>query len=351
MAFFSVNNIRINGIGAAVPKLEISNWDYTYISESDRKLLIKTTGVEKRRAIGDSGVTETDLAYAAAEKLLAETNTSKDEIEILVFVSQTPDYFLPASSILLQNRLGLKKSCMAFDINLGCSGYVYGLSAISSIMSTGKLKKGLLLAGDTSTIGTPWEDKSVYPLFGDSGTATLLEYDETAEKITFSLNSDGSGYEAIIVREGGTRKPYTKESFEIKEREKGISRADRNLELNGMEVFNFSVTVVPKHLEEFLQLTGTTTDDYDYFVMHQANMLMNEMIRKKLKFPPEKIPYSIQKYGNTSSGSIPLTIVSELKNKVSAPVSFLMSGFGVGLSWATVSLKTNGLICPDIIEL
>jgi 3-oxoacyl-[acyl-carrier-protein] synthase-3 len=351
MAFFSVNNIRIKSIGAAVPKQEISNWDYTFISESDRKLLIKTTGVEKRRAIGESGITETDLAKAAADRVLAETGTSKDEIGILVFVSQTPDYFLPASSILLQNRLGLPKTCMAFDINLGCSGFVYGLSAISSIMSTGKIKKGLLLAGDTSTIGTPWEDKSVYPLFGDSGTATLLEYDEKASPLTFSLNSDGGGYEAIIVRDGGTRRPYTKESFEIKERDKGVSRADRNLELNGMDVFNFSVTVVPKHLEEFLQKTNTTPESYDYFVMHQANMLMNETIRKKLKFPIEKAPYSIQKFGNTSSGSIPLTIVSELKNKVAGETSFLMSGFGVGLSWATVSLKTNGLICPDIVEI
>jgi 3-oxoacyl-[acyl-carrier-protein] synthase-3 len=351
MAFFSVENIRIKGIGAAVPKKEVSNWDYTYISESDRKLLIKTTGVEKRRIIGDSGVTETDLAKAAAEELLAKTNTSKDDIEILVFVSQTPDYFLPASSILLQNRLGLKKSCMAFDINLGCSGYVYGLSAISSIMSSGKFKKGLLLAGDTSSIGTPWEDKSVYPLFGDSGTATLLEYDETADKTTFSLNSDGSGYEAIIVRDGGTRSPYTKESFEIKERNQGVLRADRNLELNGMEVFNFSVTIVPKHLDEFLQKTATTPDSYDFFVMHQANMLMNETIRKKLKFPPEKVPYSIQKFGNTSSGSIPLTIVSELKDKVSGEKTFLMSGFGVGLSWATVSIKTNNLICTEIVEI
>jgi len=351
MAFFSVENIRIKGIGAAVPKEEVSNWDYTYISESDRKLLIKTTGVEKRRVIGNSGHTETDLAEAAAKKLLAETGVSKDDIDILIFVSQTPDYFLPASSIMLQNRLGLPKSCMAFDINLGCSGYVYGLSVISSIMSNGKLKKGLLLAGDFSTIGTPPEDKSVYPLFGDSGTATLLEYDESAGKLTFDLNSDGSGYEAIIVRHGGTKNPLTKESFEMKDRGNGIIRADRNLELNGLEVFNFSVTVVPKHLQEFLQKTSTTPESYDYFVMHQANMLMNETIRRKLKFPPEKTPYSMQKYGNTSSGSIPITIVSELKNKLAGELSFLMSGFGVGLSWATVALKTKDLICPDIVEL
>jgi 3-oxoacyl-[acyl-carrier-protein] synthase-3 len=351
MAFFSIDNINIKGIAAAVPKGELSNWDYTHITEQERKLLIKTTGVEKRRMVGNSGITTTDLCKAAAEKLLEETGTSKDDIQILIFVSQTPDYFLPASSIILQNRLGLPKTCMAFDINLGCSGYVYGLSAISSLMSVGKFKKGLLLCGDISSAGPPEEDKSVFPLFGDAGTATLLEYDTIAATMHFSNQSDGSGYEAIIVREGGMRKPFTVDSFTMVEKEKGISRASRNLELNGMAVFNFSVTEVPKNIDEFFKVTSTGPDSYNYFVMHQANLLMNETIRKKLKFPPEKIPYSLSKFGNTSSASIPLTIVSELKDKVAGDVSFLLSGFGVGLSWATVSLKTKGLICPEIIEM
>ena len=351
MAFFSINNVSMRGIAAAVPNGELSNWEYTHITEQERKLLIKTTGVEKRRMVNDSGITTTDLCKAAAEKLLQETGTSKDDMQILVFVSQTPDYFLPASSVTLQNRLGLPKTCMAFDINLGCSGYVYGLAAISSLISVGKFKKGLLLCGDISSAGPPEEDKSVFPLFGDAGTATLLEFDDTASTMHFNNQSDGAGYEAIIVREGGMRKPFTVDSFTMVEKEKGISRASRNLELNGMAVFNFSVTEVPKNIEEFFKLTSTTPESYDYFVMHQANLLMNETIRKKLKFPPEKIPYTLSKYGNTSSASIPLTIVSELKDKVSGQVSFLLSGFGVGLSWATVSLKTKGLICPEIVEL
>jgi 3-oxoacyl-[acyl-carrier-protein] synthase III len=351
MAFFSIDNIRIKGIAAAVPKEELSNWEYTHISEQERKLLIKTTGVEKRRMTGNSGITTTDLCKAAAEKLIQETNTAKEDIQILVFVSQTPDYFLPASSITLQSRLGLSKNCMAFDINLGCSGFVYGLSAISSLMSVGKMKKGLLLCGDISSAGPPEEDKSVFPLFGDAGTATLLEFDEKSETMHFSNQSDGAGYEAIIVREGGMRKPFTVDSFTLVEKEKGISRASRNLELNGMAVFNFSVTEVPKNITDFFTRTSTDPSSYDYFVMHQANLLMNETIRKKLKFPPEKIPYTLSKYGNTSSASIPLTIASELSNKVNENISWLLSGFGVGLSWATVSLKTRGLICPEIIEL
>jgi len=351
MAFFSIENIAIKGIAAAVPKQELSNWDYDFLTEQERKMLIKTIGVEKRRVVKDTGVTTLDLGKAAAEKLLQETNTAKEDIQILVFVSQTPDYYLPASSIILQDRLGLSKTCMAFDINLGCSGYVYGLSAISSLMSISKIKKGLLITGDISSQGAPREDKSVYPLFGDAATATLIEYEEGHEKTNFSLQSNGAGYEAIIVREGGMRKPLTRESFDIVEKEKGISRAPRNLELNGMEVFNFSVTEVPKNVDEFFNLTHTNPDSYDYFVMHQANLLMNETIRKKLKFPAEKVPYTLSKYGNTSSASIPLTIVSELRNKVSAPLSFLLAGFGVGLSWGTVSLKTSNLVCPEIIEM
>ncbi|HTB07316.1 MAG TPA: ketoacyl-ACP synthase III [Bacteroidia bacterium] len=352
MAFLTVDHINILGIAGAVPKAELSNWNYTHISEQDRKLLIKTTGVEKRRIAAKSGVTTTDLCKAAAEKLIEQTGTTKADIEVLIFVSQTPDYFLPASSITLQNRLGLPMSCMAFDINLGCSGFVYGLSVISALISSGKFKKGLLLCGDISSAGPPEEDKSVFPLFGDAGTATLLEYNETAAKMNFSLQSDGSGYEAIIVREGGMRKPFTVDSFTIVEKEKGISRASRNLELNGMAVYDFSVSEVPKNINEFFRNTGTNIDSFDYFVMHQANLLMNETIRKKLKFPPEKVPYTLPKYGNTSSASIPLTIASELRENVSStPARFLASGFGVGLSWATVSFNTKGLVCPEIIEL
>lgn len=351
MALLTVENISIKGIAGAVPKTVLSNRDYTQISEQERKLLIKTTGVEQRRITAKSGITTTDLCKAAAEKILEQTRTSKEDIEILIFVSQTPDYFLPASSITLQNRIGLPKTCMAFDINLGCSGFVYGLSVISSLMSTGKFKKGLLLCGDISSAGPPEEDKSVFPLFGDAGTATLLEYDTSADKMNFSLQSDGSGYEAIIVREGGMRKPFTVDSFTLVEKEKGISRASRNLELNGMAVYDFSVSEVPKNITAFFQNTTTTPDSYDYFVMHQANLLMNETIRKKLKFPPEKVPYTLPIYGNTSSASIPLTITSQLKDKVAGTTRFLASGFGVGLSWATVSFQTKGLVCPEIIEL
>jgi len=351
MAFFSVNNISIKGIAAAVPSQVESNWDYELLTDKEKKLLIKTTGViERRRA--PLGMTTSDLCFEAAEKLLTDLKWNPSEIEALIFVSQSSDYYLPATAIILQDRLGLPKSCMAFDIGLGCSGYVYGLSVLSSIMSTAGFSKALLMTGDVSSATCAYEDKSTYPLFGDAGTVTALEFDTLAKPITFDLHSDGSGYEAIIIPHGGIRNRASKESFDKKEISKGIVRSNFNLALNGLDVFNFSIKEVPAAIRDFNEKMNRDSVAYDYFLMHQANKLMNETIRKKLKFESEKTPYSLATYGNTSSASIPLTIVSELRNKVSSEeVTVLMAGFGVGLSWGISSLSLNSIVCPKVIEL
>jgi len=351
MAFFSVDNISIKGIAAAVPAQMESNWDYELLTEKEKRLLVKTTGVEEKRR-APLGMTTSDLCFEAAQKLLSDLHWDPKDVEILIFVSQSSDYYLPATAIILQDRLGLPKSCMAFDIGLGCSGYVYGLSVISSIMSTAGLSKALLMAGDVSSATCSREDKSTYPLFGDAGTVTALEFDTAAKPITFSLHSDGSGHEAIIIPHGGIRNRASKESFDKREIDKGIVRADFNLALNGLDVFNFSIKEVPAAIRDFKEKTQQGNETYDYFLMHQANKLMNETIRKKSKFEAEKVPYSISKYGNTSSASIPLTIVSELQEKVrNEEVSILMTGFGVGLSWAVSSLSLDRIVCPNVIEL
>lgn len=351
MAFFTVQHSAIRGISAAVPKNTESNWDYTLLSETEKKLLIKTTGVEFRRRSID-GMTTSDLCFGAAKKLLADLQWDPSEIGILIFVSQSSDYYLPATAIILQDRLGLPKSCMAFDIGLGCSGYVYGLSVISSIMSVSGIKKALLMVGDVSSATCAYEDKSTYPLFGDAGTVTALERDSSASTMRFDLNSDGSGAEAIIIPDGGIRNLVSPRSFEKKEIAPGIVRADLNLALNGLDVFNFSIKEVPLAIESFLGKSDTTLANYDYLVMHQANKLMNETIRKKIKLEAEKVPYSIQKFGNTSSASIPLTIVSELSNEVrSKSLNLLMTGFGVGFSWGVASLTLNKIVCPNLLEL
>ena len=350
MASFTINNVKVSGIAAAVPKKSISNWDYDLLTESEKKLLIKTTGVEKRRVV-EEGVTTSDLCYQSAEKIIAELAWEKEEIQVIIFLSQSRDYYLPATSIILQDRLGLSKSCMAFDIGLGCSGFVYGLSVISSIMSASGLKKGLLMVGDISSLTCSKEDKSTYPLFGDAGTATALEF-SLNNSMSFSLNSDGAGFETIMIPAGGVRNVVNKNSFEVKEVEKGIKRNDLNLALNGLDVFSFSVKEVPKSILSFFETFSVSENQFDYFLMHQANKLMNETIRKKVKIEANKTPYSLKEYGNTSSASIPLTIVTELQSQVkSKSLNLLLTGFGVGLSWGVSSLPLANIACPDLIEV
>ncbi len=349
MAQFKISNTRIAGISACVPKTEISNHDYKWISEKERKLLIKATGVEKRRVIKKGTTTTSDLAYVAAERLIEELKWDKKDIDLLIFVSQSRDYNLPHTSAILQDRLGLGHNCMALDISLGCTAYVYGLSVIQSLLSAGGIKKGLLLMGDISSVGS-YRDKSSYPLFGDAGTATAVEYTQEENNTYFNLQTDGKGFDAIIMPDGGMRNRLQKESFKLKKYGKGIYRRNIDVALNGIEVFNFSLREVAPNVRKLMEWIGKPLEDIDYLVLHQANKLMNDSIRMKLKIKRSKAPTTLNKYGNTSSATIPLTIASELKGQVeTGRVKLLLSGFGVGLSWGSVYIETDKIVCPEVI--
>lgn len=351
MAIFSIPNIRIAGLAAAVPQREVSNLDYKWISLKERNQLIKTVGVEKRR-MAMKGQTTSDLCFVAANKLLDDLGWDRSEIQALVFVSQSMDYIIPATSPILQERLHLPKTCLAFDVGLGCSGYVYGLSIIGSLMSQARIKKALLLAGDLSTITSSYRDKSTYPLFGDAATVTALEYDEAPAPMIFNLQTDGSGYEAIMIPDGGVRNWMSKKSFTYRKYGNGIYRHNIQIALNGIEVFNFSLREVVPNIKATLEYAGKTLNDFDYLVFHQANRLINETLRKMLKVEKEKVPYSIHKYGNTSSASVPLTIVSELREEIrTKKVRFLLSAFGIGLSWGTVLVEMDRVVCPGVMEV
>lgn len=350
MAFFSLPNIHLEAIAACVPKQVNRVDDYPYFSKEELKIFKTGTGVNERR-FASEGICASDLCFQAAEKVIAATQTSPEEIDVLIFVTQSPDYILPASSILLQNRLGLTKNTLAFDINLGCSGYVYGLSVISHFLSHTHFNKALLLCGDVSSTSISIKDKSTYPLFGDAGTASLFSRATSDKKMHFNLQSDGKGKDAIIIPGGATRNPYTAQTCDLKQISPGIERSEIDLHLDGVSVFNFALREVKPNIDLLLNQANTNIAAIDYFIMHQANKLMNETVRKKLKIAPEKVPYSLEKFGNTSSASIPLTIVTELKNCLNQNKTLLLSGFGVGFSWGSCLLSVeNPIICP-LVEL
>ena len=351
MPLFSIPNVRIRGIAGCVPKQQESNYDYDWIGEKERNLLVKTTGVEKRR-VAEKGVTASDLCYPCADSLMGTLPWAKEEVDAVVFVSQTSDFVMPATAVILQHRLGLSKHCLAFDVSLGCSGYVYGLAIIASLMSNAGARKGLLLVGDLSTLYLNRRDKSTYPIFGDAGTATALEFDPSAPSMDFNLQSDGSGSEAIIIPGGKVRNPLDDDTTKETEVAKGIWRHQLNLWMDGTEVFNFALREVAPNVRALYGHNGTSSADYDYFIFHQANKLMNETIRKQLKLEPGKVPYSLSEFGNTSSASVPLTIVTELREEASqGRLSMLMAGFGVGLSWGSVAVTTEQMVCPELIEI
>lgn len=351
MALLSINNVSIRGIASCVPKSKIFTKDYPYFSESELDLFVKSVGITERR-VAPTEVSTSDLCFHAAEKMINELSWKKEDIDCLIFVSQSPDYFLPATAIILQNRLGLSKKTMAFDVGLGCSGYVYGLQLMASLLSNGNIKKGLLLVGDKSTLSTHIEDKSTYPLFGDAGCATAMEYNPNASTMYFNLQSDGSGEDAIKILDGGARNTVRPDTFDIQEIEPGIKRSRRHLSLSGIDIFNFALKEVSANINDLLAYAHVQKEEIDYFVFHQANKLINESVRKKLKVTDlTKVPYSINLFGNTSSASIPLTITCHLKSKLKKEKTILFSGFGVGFSWASCVFKSNEIVCSDLIEI
>ena len=349
MAFLNVKNVSIKGISTCVPSYEESTAEiYKWDGASS---FIESTGIAARRRTEDS-VTSVDLCIAAAEKLIDDLKWEKSEIEALVFVSQTPDYILPASSCVIHQRLGLPKECYTLDISLGCSGWVYALSVITSLLQNGTIKKGLLLAGDTITKICSPNDKSTFPLFGDAGSATALEYDENNEGMKFLFNTDGAGYETIIIRDGAYRNPVTNKSLKEVSKDENISRRGIDLELDGMDVFTFGITKAPKSVKQLCEHFKIDKDSIDIFSFHQANKMMNEMIRKKLKIDEEKVPYCMDEYGNTSCASIPLVLVTREREKlIKDKIRHIACGFGVGLSWGSVYFETDKIIVPKLIEI
>lgn len=336
-----INGIRISGVAAAVS----NNWTpiTTFENEEDQKVIkkfTKKTGVEGRY---DAGIKQTtsDFCCVAARELLTSKKVDPKDIGIIVFVTQTPDYYLPATACLLQERLKVNKDCIAFDVNLGCSGYTYGLNIVTSLMKTSNIDKALLLAGDTSAkeksrLRRVKTSHSASMLFGDSGTATLLCRDDNANDIEMVSRTDGSGYKAIISPYGQWRNPDAPDHLKCSQ-------------MDDIEVFNFAVSEVPSIIKDTMEINKKTPDEYDCLVLHQANLFILKQIAKRSGFDMDKTLISLDKFGNTSSASVPISLVKEYGERENGKdIHALMCGFGVGLSWSTVDAYINE---KDILPL
>ena len=336
-----IDNISVIGMAAAVS----NNWQSLYdASEEDPALIkkfIKKVGVEGRYAAGLKQTTS-DFCFAAADRILTEKGIDRDKIGVLIFVTQTADYGIPATACVLQARLGLKKDCIAFDVNLGCSGFTYGINIAATLLNQSDTRYALLLCGDTSA-----KEKSIKArtktthaasmLFGDSGTATLLEKNDNGQSVLVSSRTDGTGFKAII-------SPYTQ--WRHPDRPENEAPGTR---MDDIAVFSFATEEATKQINEYMEKTGSTPDDYDGLVLHQANMMIMKQIAKKTGFTPEKNLISLNRFGNTSSSSIPITLVYKFGDqKENRILNVLCCGFGVGLSWSTVALSIDQ---ADILPL
>lgn len=353
MAIIKFNNVGITAMAAAVPSQVIDNYEYDLdvFPEEDVKKVVNKIGVFERR-FADRNTCSSDLCYAAANKLIADNNIDRNEIDLLIFLSQTPDYRMPATSYLLQDRLGLQKTTMAFDINLGCAGFEYGLAIVYAFMEKRCFRKALFLDGETrSKVYSPKDRRSAF-IFGDGGVAALIEHNNKFGESWFSLNSDGSRGSLIMIPGGGYRNMSSEET--LKEKvvdEYGNIRSDEQAYMNGADVFEFVIEEIPKDIKRLMAAANQDIHELDYYVFHQANLFINNHIAKKMKLDKNKIPQSIQKYGNTSSVSVPLTIVSELKDKLEGKKKFMLSAFGVGMAWATAIVPFVDTNISDIVEV
>ncbi len=320
-----IENIKIQGIVSAVPCNEVNNAEYVEKLESRRlKKQIRLTGIDKRRVtIGKQKAS--DLASVAAEDLLQRLQWDKDSIDVLIFVTQSADLSRPSSAFLIQERLGLNKDCMVYDINFGCAGYIAGLISICSILQMVK-GRGLLLVGESNAKVGDEIDRNAL-LEGDAAAATALEYVPGAAPMKFSHHSDGTRAHQLYMRFDG-------HGF-----------------MDGNAVLLFGISDVAESVKEFMLELGDKAEDIDYFVFHQAQKMIVDGIVQQTGIPEGKVLISCDNYGNTSSASIPLTLCTELEesNKVGEK-NVLMCGYGIGLSWGIIHAVVDETCIFPLIE-
>lgn len=338
-----INGVKIRAISSCVPKTELDLHSLCEnFGESEVNKIINTTGVKSIRQV-DKNTTTSDLCYLSSKKILLDCKIKPNEIDGLIFVSQTGDYKMPQTSHILQHRLGLKEDTICFDLPIGCNGYIYGLFQASLLIQSSACKKVLVLCGDTTTKMINDKDRSLKMVFGDGGSSTLIEKGE--DEMSFIIYSDGEKYQDLIIKSGGCRMPYSELENELIIDVDGNARRNSDLYMDGMSIFNFAIKRVPLLIDEILQYNGWNKEDVDLFALHQANKFMIDYLRKKIKVNLDKMPVVVDGFGNTGPATIPILLTELLGNSnVLNYNKVILCGFGVGLSWGALTCdltKTN----------
>lgn len=351
MAQLQFSGIGIRALAACVPADVSKNEEALkgVVPDDDIAKTVNAIGIREKR-IAQKNTCASDLCFAAAEKLFADNpEISRESIDVLLFMSQTADYRTPATSVVLQHRLGLSRNCAAMDLSLACSGYVYALSTAFAYASNPGVKRVLLLDGETYSKVVNPRDRVNAPLYGDAGTATLIEKSDDFGESFFVLKTDGSGENAVKIPAGACRVPASPQTLEEQTAADGSIRSACEVFMNGMDVFNFAVRCAPDAVNDVAAISGTSPADADYIVFHQSNKMMTDFLAARMKIPANKVLYSLDKYGNTSSASIPLT-VSECLAGNAPGGKLILCGFGAGFSWAASVLSLAKTKISPVID-
>lgn len=325
-------NPGIEDIQYYLPTSKLTNLEIIEKFDYDNSFLSDKLGVNNRHIAGNDE-SSSDLAINAAKKLIDENCIRKEDIGLLLLVTQNPDYKLPGTSHIVQDRIGLIDTCACFDVNLGCSGFVYALGIAKSMMQCHDISYCILITTDPYSKIISKTDRVTMPLFGDAATATLLSDAGDVKMLRFTFGSDGSGFRSLMVEGGGARYPFASDCEDSRE-------ASPNLFMDGRGIFNFIMKRVPEDIRKCLEINELRMEDIDFFVFHQASKYLLDHLVKRMKIPRELVVYHMEDIGNTVSSSIPIALSHVLKEDRTNTKKILISGFGVGLSWASTILTT-----------
>ncbi len=327
---------------------EIENYRFSRQKSIDLK---KAIGLDERRIVEGNECTS-DLCLFGLEHLISHKHLNKDEISALIFVTQTPDHFMPPTSTIIHGKLGLDRDVICFDINQGCAGYIYGLLQAFLILEMPQINKVVLLNGDTLSRCSSPQDRNVYPLIGDAGSVTIVERSNDSNQIFMSLKTDGSRSDWLKIPAGGFRIPSTEETRKLKTFPDGNRRSEEHFRMNGPGVFTFTQTDVPQLIRELFLFSAIPMSQVDYFIFHQPNRFLLDKLGSKLGLTKEKLPSNIvEKFGNSSSATIPLALSFNIARLLlRETLEICMAGFGVGLCWGSILMSLGPLDLCELIE-